>query len=48
MACRGHACQMRLIGLFAKNREEWVIAEQACNAYSYVTVCTWLPLMLCR
>lgn len=29
---------MRLIGLFSKNREEWVVAEQACNAYNFVTV----------
>ncbi len=26
------------IGLYSINRAEWVIAEQACNAYSIVTV----------
>jgi len=27
-----------LIGIYAKNRPEWVITEEACNAYSFVTV----------
>ncbi len=26
------------VGLYSVNRPEWVIAEQACNAYSLVTV----------
>lgn len=26
------------IGIFAKNRPEWVITETACNAYSFVTI----------
>lgn len=26
------------IGIFAKNRLEWCLTEQACNAYTYVTV----------
>lgn len=30
--------QLRLIGLYSKNRAEWVIAEQACNAYRGVVV----------
>ena len=29
---------MRLVGIFTKNRYEWVIVEQACNAYSGVVV----------
>jgi len=29
---------MRLVGVFSKNRYEWVIVEQACNAYSGVVV----------
>ena len=29
---------MRMVGLFTKNRYEWVIVEQACNAYSGVVV----------
>lgn len=28
----------KLIGLYSKNRWEWVIAEQACNAYSWANV----------
>lgn len=27
-----------MIGLFSKNRYEWVITEQACNAFGIVTV----------
>jgi long-chain acyl-CoA synthetase len=27
-----------LIGIYARNRPEWVITEEACNAYSFVTV----------
>lgn len=26
------------VGIFAKNRPEWVITDTACNAYSYITV----------
>jgi len=26
------------VGLLSSNRAEWVIAEQACNAYSFVSV----------
>jgi len=26
------------VGIFAKNRAEWVITETACNAYSFVTI----------
>ncbi|KAL6063087.1 medium-chain fatty acid-CoA ligase faa2 [Balamuthia mandrillaris] len=26
------------VGLWSKNREEWILAEQACNAYGLVTV----------
>jgi long-chain acyl-CoA synthetase len=26
------------VGIFAKNRPEWVLTEQACNAYSLVTI----------
>lgn len=29
---------MRMVGLFTKNRYEWVIVEQACNAYGGVVV----------
>lgn len=29
---------MRMVGLFTKNRYEWVIVEQACNGYSGVVV----------
>jgi long-chain acyl-CoA synthetase len=27
-----------LVGIFSENRVEWVVAEQACNAYSLVCV----------
>jgi long-chain acyl-CoA synthetase len=27
-----------MVGLFSKNRYEWVVAEQACNAYSCVSI----------
>lgn len=30
--------QLSMIGLFSKNRYEWVIAEQACNSQGIVTV----------
>jgi len=30
--------KLRLVGLFSKNREEWVIAEQACHAYGMADV----------
>jgi long-subunit acyl-CoA synthetase (AMP-forming) len=25
-------------GIYAKNREEWVVAERACNAYNFICV----------
>jgi long-chain acyl-CoA synthetase len=28
----------RAVGLYSKNREEWVVAEQACHAYGLVDV----------
>ncbi|CEM19886.1 unnamed protein product [Vitrella brassicaformis CCMP3155] len=30
--------QFRFLGLYSKNREEWAIAEQACNAFSFTIV----------
>jgi long-subunit acyl-CoA synthetase (AMP-forming) len=30
--------QFRLVGIYSKNRYEWVIAEQACNAYNMISV----------
>ncbi len=30
--------QFRLVGLYSRNRYEWVIAEQACNAYGLTSV----------
>lgn len=30
--------QEERIGIFARNRLEWCLTEQACNAYTYVTV----------
>ena len=38
LAFLGAAVQFRLVGLYSKNRYEWVIAEQACNAYGYISV----------
>jgi long-chain acyl-CoA synthetase len=32
------AGQSSLVGLYAKNRAEWIIAEQACNSLSHIGV----------
>lgn len=32
------ADNLRLVGIFSKNRYEWVITEQACNAYGAVSI----------
>ncbi|KAL8272271.1 hypothetical protein Esti_003788 [Eimeria stiedai] len=34
----GKSLTLRCIGIFAKNREEWVITEHACNAYGFTVV----------
>lgn len=33
-----NSMDMRLVGIFSKNRYEWVVTEQACNAYQSVVV----------
>ena len=32
------ASTLNCVGIYSKNRPEWIIAEQACNAYSLITV----------
>ncbi|KAL8426238.1 hypothetical protein Efla_005469 [Eimeria flavescens] len=36
--CLGKVLGLRCIGIFAKNREEWIITEHACNAYGFTVV----------
>lgn len=35
---------MKCLGIFSRNRVEWCIAEQACNAYNFTLVPTYETL----